>query len=222
MPTRYVKKNRVHDKSSVLPAFRVLVDFANSTGNAVSALLTAFQKWMPPETENLAHDIDARAYTKDFYADAEPRPAGRLRSDIRARLRILLSGDEGELTNILTRLDEVIPPRRRTLWTEEEATSFRFVLPEIRRIKLGGKNYCAVSSYPLRRSLRELLYAMLLDSILADQICRLGQCLWCRNFTITARKKREFCRDSCRYDFNNHKPERKEYLKGGLKYGLRA
>src|SRR5262245_10526845 len=224
MATRRTTKFRVHTINRVLPEIRVLVDFANSKGNGHQRLTAAFRKWMPRGWE---HDI---LFTRDrigivmdplpFYD--QPRFFARLRTEIRRELETLLTGDDLKVNRLLKKLDDTTQGRIHTLWTEDDAKdpmNLPFILPEMHRIKLANKPYLVISHYPVFGfSLRQLLYAMLRESVLADQTARLGRCKSCKGLTVRGRRKRDFCSDQCRWDYHNKSAERQRKRRKGGKW----
>lgn len=197
---------------------RVITDYVNSV-DPLNGLLSAFKKWLPKSAEDLQFDL------KSVFKDAQrPRPVVQLQKNLSDALSVLLSGDERAIDKLFTEIDRITPRRLHTFWraSKVEAAYERgkapFGLsPEVTSVRLGGKKWLAVSSYPLDSSLRQLLYGLLREAIFSNEVQRLGKCErdGCGKFTFSVRRKRRFCSDDCRYYHNNHKPERKKnYVKG--------
>lgn len=79
-----------------------------------------------------------------------------------------------------------------------------------------GENKIKVIKTPDFKSLEQYLYTCLAESLESGEIWKMNRCQYhkCRKFLLAERKgMKMFCNKLCRWDFNNKKPGRNEYIR---------
>ena len=154
----------------------------------------------------------------------ESRGHIRVRNEIRLHLENLVNGQN--LDVVADAINKFTPRPRPLLFSKEgskEGMTLRWKkgdrvyrpYDDHGKITLNGVAWNVFSVGFGDVEARQFYYSLLRESIEDGTIERVKFCLQCKALFYQKSKKREFCRDHCRWTYNNHSQKRKDrYIKG--------
>lgn len=141
------------------------------------------------------------------------KPAARLRSEIRSVLTDLLKGNFDAVNQKIAQHTMKVPPLIAVSPTRRGVTSGDFY-STVKQVRIGETDAYLETTLPNSATPEQVVYGLLLRALESGDIHHLTLCQRCGNI-FYRKSKGKFCRDECRWNYNNHSPERKQrYLKG--------
>jgi hypothetical protein len=140
----------------------------------------------------------------------------KIRGEMKRALENLISGTN--VDSIVTTINKhTARPLDLVLWKQGESRSnvpYRF-FQRRRPIMLGKRKVFVLNAAYPHRSARHFFYWLLRQTIEDGTIERLKCCKQCKQLFYQRSTKANFCRDRCRWDWNNHSENRaRHYIKG--------